>query len=485
MGEEQASSLVLFDESPASATPCARHRHVLICSADALLVRQLQRVLAACDVRTTVLAEVSAELVTEVVTEVGAAVSTFVDCDAVVIDLAVADAPLLLRRCAGGALLAVAGPGNAAFAQEEAIVCGAQLLVRPISQGALVAALARAFGEQRSRAVLAYHARRQSEHGVAQLIGESTPMLRLRAGLRLLLDRQRHAAHASPHFVLLHGERGTGKSRTARALHGDGPRAGGVLLRFDARGLSSAEVEERLFGKRRLGLDGVRDADPGLIAAAEGGTLYIREIADIALPLQARLADGVDTHLIFGSRRAPEQLIAADALSPRLWAARLSQSTLAMPPLRKRGGDACVIARTMMTALAEQRGLPRPTWDRTVADVLLRHSWPGNVRELRHAMERALLVQRNGVIDGASLRLELPQAAQASAPAADLELGRIEQAALTTALERARGNVSKAARLLGITRDTLRYRMNKQGLARSAGHAAPESTLVSPLEGRC
>jgi transcriptional regulator of acetoin/glycerol metabolism len=81
-----------------------------------------------------------------------------------------------------------------------------------------------------------------------------------------------------------------------------------------------------------------------------------------------------------------------------------------------------------------------------------------------------LLVQRDGVIDGADLRLDLPQGCDARAAAADLELGQIEHDALTRALERTRGNVSKAARLLGITRDTLRYRMAKRGLCREAGH---------------
>ena len=481
--EQAANNSALHHAGPereASAGACVRDRRrlvVLVC-ADQVLARDLQRGIERCGADTTLVADARASA------------ALAIDGDAIVFDLGGVDARCQLRQlhaADGLPLLAVLGLGSRAAGQEEAIACGAQLLARPISHGALAAALQRAFLEQRRRELLAYHLQRESRHaGLAHVIGESTPMLRLRARLRLLLDLQWRAPAEAPRAVLLHGEGGSGKSRVARALHCDGPRRGAGFVCFDARGLSAGDIEARLFGAGRCGLYDWQQRDCALLSVAEGGTLFIREIADVPLHLQARLAERIeaaaplqesragwvadsDVLLMAGSRHSPEQLAASGALSSAL-AASLAASTFALPPLRERADDACLLARHFLHALAEQRGLAMPTWGRTVVAALLRHGWPGNVRELRHAMERALLVQRDGVIDGADLRLDFPQAGDARAPAADLELGQIEHDALARALERSRGNVSRAARLLGITRDTLRYRMAKRGLRREAGH---------------
>lgn len=453
----------------------------MLVSADRVLARYLQRALQDCAIHTKVLADARA------------AAALAIDCDAIIFDLGGADARRQLRRLSGSALpplLAVLGLGSSAAGQEDAIARGAQLLGRPLSQGALAAALRRVFAEQRGRRLLSYHQQRDSWHaGLAQLTGESTPMLRLRAKLRLLLDQQWQEPAAAPRVVLLHGETGSGKFHAARALHGDGPRSGAGFVCFDGRGLSAAEIEARLFGADQRRPQGLQAREDGLLALAEGGTLFIREIADIPHALQTRLAERLDAApassagwavagnvlLVAGSRRSPEQIAASGALSPALVAGPAA-SAFVLPPLRERGDDVCTLARQFIRAMSEDRGLPLPTWGHTVRPALLHHHWPGNVRELQHAMEHALLVQRDGVIDGADLRLGPLQPSGARAPAADLELSQIEHAALTRALERSRGNVSKAARLLGITRDTLRYRMAKRGLNCEAGHhegAAP------------
>ena len=360
--------------APAPAAVRPQRRRVLLVCADPLLARELQRGLERCDVDSTLLAEAGAS----------AAAAAAADCDAIVFDLGSVDARRHLRQlraATGLPLLAVHGLGGSAAAQEEAIVCGAQLLARPLSGGALAAALTRACVEQRRRERLEYHQQCESRHaGLAHLIGESTPMLRLRARLRLWLDWQWRAPAEAPRFMLLHGECGTGKQQIARALHHDGPRCGAAFVSFDAGGLSARDIETRLFGTVRRATGGSQEHGRGLLGVAEGGTLFIREIADIALQVQDRLAERIavasptpstaaawaptgDVQLIASSRLSPDQLSAGGALC-RALAASLLPGTLAVPPLHERGDDVCFLARHFARALAEQRGLPMASWQR-------------------------------------------------------------------------------------------------------------------------
>lgn len=455
-------------EARAGASARRRRGGVAVICTDQVLARELGRALERCDIESAVFADA------------GTAATAALDGDAVLIDLAGAGAIRQLKRLGTAArppLVAIVGAACTAAAQEHALACGAYLLARPISHGVLAAVLQRAIGEQRHRELLAYHLQRELHNaGLAHVIGESAPMLRLKTRLRLLLDRQWHASAEAPRFIMLHGERGTGKARLAKALHHDGPRRAEAWVHLDARGMAPGEIEGRLFGAERSARQG------GLLGLAAAGTLYIREIADIPVHLQARLAqrieDGAparatgagwaladDVLLIVGSRSSPDRLAAQGRLW-RLLAGRFSASEFQLAPLRERDDDVCLLARGFMRELAEHHGLPPPSWTRGVRPALLRHPWSGNVRELRHVMAHALLARRNSVIGGADLPLDPGHPTDAQTADANLELSRIESDALSRALERAKGNVSKSARLLGISRDTLRYRMVKQGLSR-------------------
>jgi hypothetical protein len=201
MAKDHAASInALHDADPAREAPAGvaalgRRRLVVLVSADQVLACDLRRSLERCDVDTALVADVGAA----------------VDADAIVVDLGNVDARRQLRQLRGAVclpLVAILGLGDRAAGQEDAIACGAQLLARPITHGALAAALRRAFVEQRQRELLAYHQQHRSRHGgLSRLTGDSAPMLRLRARLRQLLDLQWQTPAEAPRAVQQHDAR--------------------------------------------------------------------------------------------------------------------------------------------------------------------------------------------------------------------------------------------------------------------------------------
>lgn len=478
----------LQESSGAPVPPAAACRVVLVVAGDAALMRGLEGGLAR---RGYVLrgARDASSVLVALERE---------SPDGIVLDLADAAAPdaaRLLRqiRHADDAvpLIVVASPtARRATLIADAIGVGAFVLAPPVAAQAVHAAFERAFVEQRRASALAYYRRREAQRaGLEQLVGESIPMLRLKTQLRLLLDAEAQSRWAPA--VLLHGDSGTGKGAVARALHFDGARRDRPFVRVDVADLAAPEAEVRLFGRERSAHDGALPGAPerrraGLVDAADGGTLFISDLAAMAPPLQRRfvrlLEQGalqrvggarevpVDVRVVAATRCAPEALVRAGRLHPELHR-RLAAVPLQLVPLRERGDDMWLLTHRFVGGTAERHGLAPPGLSGAARDLLAHHLWPGNVRELRHALERAVLLQAEGTIDTAHLALApAPRPAPAPPPLPqELNLHRLEHEALTKALQRAYGNVSQAARLLGISRDTMRYRIARHALAGPRG----------------
>ncbi|MCL4696591.1 MAG: sigma 54-interacting transcriptional regulator [Burkholderiaceae bacterium] len=404
--------------------------------------------------------------------------------DGIVVDLvngAAPDGVRLLRRMreidATVPVLALAPP----LAVRDTLTAGA------IRAGAFVlgaaaaevvhAAFQKALGEQRQADTLAYYRRREAKRaGVGQLVGESIPMLRLKTQLRLLLDAEARSREAPS--VLLLGASGTGKGEVARALHFDGARRDQPFVRVDVEDLTAPGAETRLFGRER-GADAPARRQ-GLVEAADGGTLFISDLGAMPPALQARLLRllqqgvmqrvhgtrevPVDVRIVAATRSQPEVLLQAGRLRPDLHR-RLAGVPLQLAPLRERGDDLWLLAHCFVKGVAERRGLAPPRLSSAVRETMAVHPWPGNVRELRHALERAVLVQPGGTIDSAHLEFAPPPRPAPPPPPPELNLHHLEREALAQALRRAYGNVSQAARLLGISRDTMRYRIARHALA--------------------
>jgi DNA-binding NtrC family response regulator len=302
------------------------------------------------------------------------------------------------------------------------------------------------------------------------LLGESAAMQSLRAQIA-----QVGASEAS---VLILGENGVGKELVARALHRASPRAAGPLLAVDMGSLPEALVESELFGHRRGSFTDARESRPGRFVAAAGGTLLLDEIGNLPLAQQAKLLAAlerrevtpvgsdrpvpVDVRVLAATNLAEAALFDARRFRPDLLY-RLNTVVLRVPPLRERGAaDIALLLRHYLAHFAK-----RPL--DLGADALARlvaYPWPGNVRELRQACERAALLARGPVLSWADFgRPDAPAAAAADAPSdTGLDLARREREAVQAALAQADGNISQAAKLLGVSRAALYRKLDKHGL---------------------
>jgi len=291
--------------------------------------------------------------------------------------------------------------------------------------------------------------------------------------------------------VLLLGETGSGKGHAARALHALGGRREGPFIEVNCTALPESLVESELFGYEKGAFTDAGTARAGLFETAEGGAIFLDEIGHISPALQSKFLNIIESKSVrrvgaTASRRVDVQVVAAT--NRDLEAAvrlgefredlyqRLSVAVIRVPPVRERDGDAVLLARALLDDACRRYGVaPRslsPGAEATVAG----YSWPGNVRELANTMERIVLFSDTEPVPPEQLGLPSNDAAaghvsvapsgtvQIDFPDSGLSLEAVERALLMRALEKAGGNQSAAARLLGVSRDTLRYRMDKFGL---------------------
>ena len=281
--------------------------------------------------------------------------------------------------------------------------------------------------------------------------------------------------------VLVTGESGTGKERVSEALWRASRRAGKAFVRFNCAALVPELAEAELFGHARGAFTGAVRARPGLFGEADGGTILLDEVGELALGAQAKLLrvlqEGevrplgedlphkVDVRVLASTHRDLKEQVAKGAFREDLFY-RLNVVTLRVPPLRERPEDVPVLARHFLDRFAERFGVRKvPPSDALLARLAAR-SWPGNVRELENALESLVALSPEGALDLALLPGGEGERAPA-APAASLKqrVEAYERGLVVEALRAARNNRSEAARALGISRVTLHDKLKKYGLA--------------------
>lgn len=277
--------------------------------------------------------------------------------------------------------------------------------------------------------------------------------------------------------VLITGEHGTGKEVVARWIHAASKRSARPLVIVNAGGLPEGVFESELFGHVKGAFTDAKADRVGRFEMADGGTLFLDEIANIGLPQQARLlrvlqtgelervgssqTRKVNVRVIAATNADLRELVQAGRFREDLLF-RLNTIEIHLPRLRDRREDILPLARHFLTRHSQRYGRPRHGFSDEAAALLLRYEWPGNVRELDHAVERAVLLSQGDVIQAADLALA-PVATLAAT--GDRSLEELERGAIRDALERHAGNVSLAARALGLSRSALYRRLQRHGLS--------------------
>jgi transcriptional regulator with GAF, ATPase, and Fis domain len=283
--------------------------------------------------------------------------------------------------------------------------------------------------------------------------------------------------------VLIRGESGTGKELVARAIHFHGPRRRRPFLSENCAAIPETLLETELFGHVRGAFTGAERNRPGLFEQADGGTLFLDEVGDMSPAMQARLLRVVEegrVRPVGGERPVPVNVRIVTAthrdLGAEIKAGRFRQDllyrlqvlTIELPPLRERPGDVALLASHFLERIAAERGRDPWVLDDEAAGVFERYSWPGNVRELQNTLQRLSLLAGNRAISVALiesdpiLRRTLVPEGRPETPAFSLKSAERDQ--LRQALAASRGNRSKAAVMLGVSRATLYRKLHQHGL---------------------
>ena len=336
-----------------------------------------------------------------------------------------------------------------------------------------------------------------------ELLGESPELVAIRETVRQLVGHGHRAGRLPP--ILIHGETGTGKGLLAQLIHRTGARRAGPFVDVNCAAIPESLIEAELFGFERGAFTDARQAKPGLFQVAHTGTLFLDEIGLLPEGLQGKLLKAIEERVVrrLGSTRgervdvcvvtaSSEDLAAATKtrrFRPDLYH-RLSVVTVWLPPLRERRADILLLAEHFLARACADYGLPAKTLEADARRALLDYPWPGNVRELCNVMERvallteapAVTVKMLALMEGASGGRE-----GAGGESQERSLGHlmeeIEQTRILEALRQTDWNVSRAAGRLRISRDKLRYRIEKYGLRPPASPSPRHRSASLPATG--
>jgi PAS domain S-box-containing protein len=306
------------------------------------------------------------------------------------------------------------------------------------------------------------------------MIGKSPPMQRLFDMIPMVAD--------SPATVLIEGPTGTGKDLLARIIHSSSPRKSKPWVKINCAAMPENLLESELFGYAKGAFTGAERDKPGRFQEADGGTIFLDEIGDLPIALQAKLLRVLEDREFYplGSRKIRKvdvRIISATNQDLRRMAAagrfredlfyRLNVVRMELPPLTERREDLPMLIHHVLRKLSAARGLPPPMISEKAMHMLLNYPYPGNVREMENILEHALILCRSAPIEDHHLPdylyLSFRRSPRKNAVAETADSGRQEREAIAAALEKHNGHRSRAARELGMDRSTLWRKMKRMG----------------------
>jgi len=393
-------------------------------------------------------------------------------------------------------VIIVTAYGNVQTAVEAMRLGAYDYITKPLDLAELRLLLERAQAHTRQEQELSYLREQSRRAPQADLpLGQCPPMREVATQLQKFATVERRRGDGVPPVLLL-GETGTGKGFVARMLHTLSPRSQQPFVEVNCAALPDTLLEAELFGYEQGAFTDARSAKRGLFETADGGAIFLDEIGHISLEAQAKLLHVLETRSFrrLGSlamRRVDVRIIAATnvdlaaAVTRGAFRAdlyhRLHVLTLHLPPLRERGEDILALAEHFIRYHCQQYGLPPRRLSRQAGERLMRYHWPGNVRELANEIERALLLENGDALELSYLTMAGPDRSRAAVRLADhgrvvvelppegMAFTTIEYHVLLQALALCQWNVTKTARFLHLSRDTLRYRIERLGLLSPEG----------------
>lgn len=360
----------------------------------------------------------------------------------------------------------------------EAIHAGAfHYITKPFRSDELLIHVQRAFEQREMRQEIdQLRTEVQQRYRFDDIIGRSPSMKRL-------FETLAHISDLSANVLIL-GESGTGKERVARALHAHSARSSGPFVAVNCAAIPETLIESELFGYVRGAFTDARKDRPGLFQEAAGGVLFLDEIGEIPLALQAKLlrviedrevrplgadkAAKVDVRLITASNQNLDDLVHEGRFRQDLYY-RINVIRIDLPPLRDRPEDIPLLVDHFIRKFAHKALRRVDGIDREALSLLIGHRWPGNVRELEHTIERAILLGRTATITVADLppqlsHIEPRKLPLAEAIARNFTLRDVEREYIARVLENTNGNKSEAAKILGVDRTTLYRKLDEYKL---------------------
>jgi len=359
---------------------------------------------------------------------------------------------------------------------------------KPLSMEEVCLAVERCLEHRQIRNRLdAYQEAQRRESGEMRIVGESPGMKSVLA-MAEKVARVSGGTHGGLVTILMLGETGTGKEVIARYIHHRSDRPDRPFVQVNCTAIPESLFETELFGHEKGSFTDAKGTKKGLLEMAQEGTLFLDEIGDMPLTTQAKLLvalesgrfrriggtaeRSVDVRVIAATnsdleRKVQEGLFRADLYY------RLKVFTIELPPLRDRGEDLFLLADYFLERFCRKFHKPVPKLPPETRRVMAEYPWPGNVRELANVLQRAVLVAESDTLDPSLLGLGGTAASRSAASSPhvtfdfsgeDCTLAAVEKRLIQAALDHTRGNVSEAARLLGLTRGGLRHRMGKLGL---------------------
>lgn len=341
-------------------------------------------------------------------------------------------------------------------------------ITKPFRSDELLIHVQRAFEQRQLRQEIdQLRAEVQRGYRFSDMIGRSP-------GMKILFETIAHIRDLAANVLIL-GESGTGKEMVARALYTHGSRASGPFVAVNCAAIPEALLESELFGYVRGAFTDARKDRSGLFQEANGGVLFLDEIGEVPVTLQAKLlrviedrevrplgadkSEKVDIRLVSASNRVLEELVQEGRFRQDLYY-RLNVIRIDLPPLRERVEDIPLLVDHFIEKFAPKSQHEVTGIDKDALALMVRHSWPGNVRELEHTIERAVLLGRNSTIGVDDLPAQLRAADQRKLPLAEavarnFTLRDLEREYIERVLENTNGNKSEAAKILGVDRTTL------------------------------